>query len=77
MPFLVLELGQLDHPGAKIGEAHRQRIELRPLLVQQDADVFGVRPFELVHGVGVSRGSPERIWQLCSGPAPSGPTSKL
>ena len=44
LPWVVVEAVEPEHVRTQIGEANRQGIEIRKLLGQRDADVFGVGP---------------------------------
>src|SRR2546429_8174699 len=59
---IVRELRQPDDVAVQIGEAHRQRIRLRKLLAERDADVLRVAPR---HHFGISTTTSPRTtaWQ--------------
>src|SRR5882724_5079514 len=53
LPFIgflrvILEVGQFDYMLVQGGESHCKRIEFRVRLGQQNADIFGVVPGELL-----------------------------
>ena len=61
---IVGEAFQLGHVAVQIGESHRERINLRKLLLQADADLFGVGPVNLTgHGISFLRGRGRRFFR--------------